>query len=88
MVKRVTTRTRTYDAGTGAAARTRMVYPWHKLRKPGDWFLWKLARRPGGDRAEINLRVTAHKQRRRRGLILQCTKTHKGLIVTVVGLDL
>lgn len=79
---RVVTRTAAYSAGTGIESRRRVRYPWHELRKAGDWFLWKLA--PDDKAQELSLRVTAYKQRARRGLILSCERTDKGLIVKVV----
>lgn len=85
---RTTTRTRAYEAGTGGKARAAVRYPWHKLVKPGDWFLWKLPpRKTARDPADLSLRATAYKQQQRRGMVLSTKRTAKGMIVTLVGFD-
>lgn len=51
------------------------VYPWERLRKPGDYFLWPKSR------GRRTLQVQCSKRQARLGMVLQIRARNDGMLV-------
>lgn len=67
------------EMGSGLKPKSRNIYPFHKLKKKGDYFVWPRKQ------DDHSLRVQASRQKRVKRINFTVRRTPKGILVCHMG---